>query len=380
MIIPFILPWNWSADYQKQTCLELAKNHKVIAYMQKDAIFFLKAIGNRSVVSYPTHKNISFYRPLYILPFRRIQIIEKLNQTISFVLFQLSFARLHSFVLWIFDPYFYYLLYVARCMSLYDCVDYAWSRNKSESDEIQRLENKVIRKVDYFFVNSQVLNNIHKSTRTPDAIVPQGFRIFDFKTPTRFHKSFFGKGPIIGYVGAINHRIDFKLILKLSRKNPSYRFVLWGYIQEFDDKDLQTTRRWADILSKEKNIIIGRSAHRSDIPSVIRQFDIAMIPYILKNKAVRFSYPMKLFEYFYMGKPVIATPIEELKRFSSYVKIGSKVADWEHLIKSLLANPWSSKYQVEQKGIAVKNSWENKIFAILREINMNSNNNARVTI
>jgi glycosyltransferase involved in cell wall biosynthesis len=253
---------------------------------------------------------------------------------------------------------------MARCTTLYDCVDYAWSKNQTEFEDIQRIEKTMIRKVDYFFVNSYVLYTIHKSTRKPDRIVPQGFRLQDFKTYSGKSCKQFMHKPVIGYVGAINHRIDFCLLLALSRRNPGYQFVLWGRIQDLDNSDLQTTKAWVDILRKETNIAIGHSTCGADIPGIIRQFDIAIIPYVIGYKSVKYSYPMKLFEYFYMGKPVISTSIEELKRFPKYIKIGNTANEWEKHIKNCLSGSWSKEYKKEQKKFAEANSWDKKILSV----------------
>ena len=75
---------------------------------------------------------------------------------------------------------------------------------------------------------------------------------------------------------------------------------------------------------------------------------------------------MKLFEYFYLGKPVISTPIEELKRFPKFVKIGKTAKEWEKHIKFLLSKPWP--YQKEQKKLAKENSWKSKIEVISKII------------
>lgn len=368
IIVPFILPWTWSADYQKQTCLELAKKHKVMAYMENEAIFFLKALLKKRI-RYPKYRNILFYRPLYMFPFRRIHAINKINQIVSFMLFRLFVVNLHKNILWIFDPHFYYLLSVTQTTSLYDCIDYTWSRNQIESDDIQRLENLMIQKVDYFFVNSQVLYAIHKSTRIPNAVVPQGFCLQDFEDSPLTHDRSFGNRPIIGYIGAINHRIDFNLILDLSKRCPTCQFVLCGYIQELDDTDLRMVKERVNTLRKVKNITIGQGVDRVDVPDIIRQFDIAIIPYAMKNDSVKYSYPMKLFEYFYLGKPVVSIPIEELKRFPKYVKIGESAKSWEKHITSLLSHPWPTAYKKEQKRLAEANSWEKKVNNILDYIN-----------
>ena len=76
---------------------------------------------------------------------------------------------------------------------------------------------------------------------------------------------------------------------------------------------------------------------------------------------------MKLFEYFYMGKPVISTPIEEVKRFPNYVKIGNTVEEWKKHITSLLSHSWPKSYQKKQREMAIANNWSKKI-SIIGEI------------
>jgi len=69
-----------------------------------------------------------------------------------------------------------------------------------------------------------------------------------------------------------------------------------------------------------------------------------------------------------MGKPVVSTNIEELKRFPKFVKIGKNAEEWDKIIKKLLKKPWPKRHRNEQRKIAIENSWENKISAILKFI------------
>lgn len=367
-VIPFILPWDWSADYQRQTCLELAKNHPVVAYMQKDAVFWLKALFEKKRYRYTVNRNVSFYRPLYVLPFRRFKLIEKINQLLAYIVFELFFLMDKRIILWIFDPAFYQLPRITHGMSIYDCVDYAWSREKQDSMRVRSMEKKLIRNVTYFFVNSHTLARRHGTTRSVTAIVPQGFRLDHFRFPTAAKIKFSIRKPIIGYIGALNHRIDYDLLSAVVKRNPQWQFVLWGLIQEFvsDDTDKVLTR--VDKLKQLPNITFGKSTNRREVPSIIRRFDVAMIPYDKSFDANRYCYPMKLFEYFYMGKPVISTPIEELKRFPKFVKIGATVQEWEGHIRALWSKPWPESYKRTQRRLAIANSWEKKIKVILNKI------------
>ena len=69
--------------------------------------------------------------------------------------------------------------------------------------------------------------------------------------------------------------------------------------------------------------------------------------------------------YFYEKKPVIATPILELKRFPEYVKLGKTSRQWELLIKTLVSKNWSSNISRRQFDIAKNNSWDTKFRYVL---------------
>lgn len=367
-IIPFTLPWDWSADYQKQTCLELAKEHKVVAYMQRDRIFFLKAILKRNIIKYTNIKNIYFYRPYYFLPFQRINAIEKINQILSFKIFEFFFFAKTRKILWIFDSIFYNFCRSFKGMKIYDCVDLVWNNNSTILKEIQKLEKYLIRDVNYFFVNSYILAKKHSKIRSATKILPQGFRIDDFSKPISINNIFPKDKPIIGFVGAFNHRINFDLVTNLIKRNSQWHFVFWGPTDEIDVLDSDKTFLEIEKLKTYKNVTIGKSKDRKEIPSIINKFSIGIIPYDIKQDVNYYCYPMKTFEYFYEGIPVVSTPIEELKRFPDFVKIGTTVNGWEKIISLLIEKTWPNSFKSKQKLLAIENSWKNKVSQILSTI------------
>jgi glycosyltransferase involved in cell wall biosynthesis len=371
IVIPFILPWNRSADYQRQTCFELAKQYKVIVYMQRDARFFLKSIFTRETFQYPHHKNVLFYRPLYYLPFRRFHLIENMNQRISYIMFQFRVMRSRQFILWVFDPFFHFMPKLGYTISIYDCVDFHSGFHKDRMYEvIQQMEKRLIKKVDYFFVNSHILYSIHMSLRKPDGIVPQGFHLDELRYPIEAPINVSQKKSVIGYVGALDNRLDFLLLTTLIRNNPQWIFVLWGSVTDKEKPVDVNVIKHVNTILRLPNVITGKSIDRREIGSVIQQFTIGIIPHLDILPGVKYSYPMKLFEYFYMGKPVLSTEIEELKRFPEYVRIGKTMKDWEKHINDLISKPWPDTYRKNQRNLAVANSFTRKIHDILTIIHI----------
>ena len=369
ILIPFTLPWNWSADYQKQTCLELAKNNQVIAYFPDKAYFFLKQFDSFKI----KHSNIQTEIPKYYLPFRRFVFIEKINQIISIKILKKKLPR--NTILWVFDPIFHAYpqqLKSKISLSLYDCVDYHNLINKKkEYCQIRTQENKLLNNVDLVFVNSTTLKNIHHKHQPH--LVPQGFNKNIFTKPTRKKFDLPSDKPLIGFIGSINYRLDFKLLNSLIKNNPKWNFIFVGPIQYTSSANKIDLQKQIKRLQQYPNSIWKKNIEKKYIPSLIKKFDVAMIPYDINYQFNQYCYPMKLFEYFYLGKPVVSTPIKELQlaQFKNLVRIGKTAQGWKNHIEDLLSEPWPKKLQQQQQKLSMQNSWKNKISTISNILNSN---------
>ena len=117
---------------------------------------------------------------------------------------------------------------------------------------------------------------------------------------------------------------------------------------------------------------MGHLYIKSETYRIIDEFDIAIIPYDINFEFNRFCYPMKLFEYFYLKKPVVSTQIEELNRFSPIVKIGKDATEWGKMISGILSTTWSKENQQKQRSFSKANSWEKKINNIIDELTLSN--------
>lgn len=362
IIIPIAEPWDHSADFLRQTALTLSKNNLVYIYDQNNHYFFLKR-GRK--LNYPQHKNIIFYQVKYYLPFERLKFINKLNRHLSFKLF----LRKHSTkdkIIWFFYPQYSYFSKIKKkkTIKVYDCVDYY--------EGSQKKEQTMIENVDYFFVNSLALKNLHENKNKKAIYIDsQGF----YQPNEKKIKSIDQKKnkPVIGYVGGINCRLDYPLLDRLIKNHPEWLFVFYGPEQKIKNKDtIYKTQYWIKKIRKYKNSSFGLEKNRQKLYGIIKNFDVTIIPYNLDIIFNKYCYPMKIFEYFYLGKPVVSSAILELKqeKFQKFVKISSTYEEWEQNINYFLKNKLSQKETKIQKQMAIENSWEQKIEKISQIISL----------
>jgi len=361
----------WICDYITKTIDILAEKNTVIGFLWQDAASLREILINKKKFQFFKNEGNLFYlTPIHFLPFRRFAFIEFLNLIINSYLLKififLRWFKSKDKILWLFHPDFWLLpkIFGKSYFSLYDCVDYFSSTDPQIEKKIRQNEARLIKNVQLMTVISQILKSLHHCEKKNTEIVPQGFSLQSFYSPQKLpqnHFIFKIKKPIIGYIGGINYRLDYPLLIDLAKKNPDYSFIFIGPFQK--DPFIKFENQ-LEKLKKLKNVYFLGNQPRELLVEIIKYFDICSIPYDIKQEFNKFCYPMKVFEYFYLGKPVISTPIEELKHLQPYVKIAYNVDEFTKEIKKMLKNGWPKPYAQKQKELAIENSWANKIAQI----------------
>ncbi len=166
---------------------------------------------------------------------------------------------------------------------------------------------------------------------------------------------------IILFVGNINARIDFDLLFFITENFPDVSFVFIGDIDPFYDDNKDIFLKKITYLKKFKNVyFLGRKSSL-EIGGYIKYSNIGIIPYDIKQEFNLYSFPKKVLEFFYFGKPILSTPIKALIELQPYITIIYNQFDAKESIKRLFFSPWSINYQAWQKKFAEKNSFEKKI-------------------
>ena len=391
IIIPYNDSFDVVCDYIFQTAKILANQGNIVYLVTiGNPISMLKYLFGRnqrekaSRQNFFADNNIIVVQPPTLFPFRllKIKLIATINKryTLFYITRFIKFIR--SDLIWCFDPADIELVkHLHKSVTtIYDCVDYFSTLDQDINKKIQRDEKSLLKHVDFFFVNSHALRIAKSQIRKPDSVVPQGFDLDTFtseglltnqeKREVQTLEKIFRKipKPIVGFIGNLTYRLDFKLLNSIITALPKVSFVFTDAFLPMpqDDKFVSTEALIKQIKQLKNAYLIPKTISRKVVKRIIKEFDIGMIPYDTSYDFNKYCYPMKLFEYFYIGIPVISTPIEELKRFSKFVKIGNDYKEWKSHIKYLLSQPWPHNYHKEQLKLAAKNSWNNKVSQILK--------------
>lgn len=111
--------------------------------------------------------------------------------------------------------------------------------------------------------------------------------------------------PIVGYMGSIADWMDYDLVARMADRRPDVSFVFVGPV----DYPKRAIR-----LERSSNVYwLGKKEYQ-DVPVYIGSFDVCWIPF-LGGRIVQHTNPIKLYEYFALGKPVVTTPMAEVEPY-----------------------------------------------------------------
>ena len=121
-------------------------------------------------------------------------------------------------------------------------------------------------------------------------------------------------GPRLGFYGVIDERFDTALLDAIAEARPDWSFVMLGPVVKIAEDD----------LPRRDNIHYLGSKTYDDLPAYLGGWDVALMPFAI-NEATRFISPTKTPEYLSGGRPVVSTPIADVKRHYGDVE-GVKIA------------------------------------------------------
>ena len=109
-------------------------------------------------------------------------------------------------------------------------------------------------------------------------------------------------GPVVGYIGAVDERMDWDLIDAVCRRRPDWTFALIGPLVGM-----------ARCPATAPNCRYLGARDYGRLPEYLKAMDVATIPWVVNDLTVRLS-PTKTPEYLAAGRPVVSAAIPDVER------------------------------------------------------------------
>ena len=116
--------------------------------------------------------------------------------------------------------------------------------------------------------------------------------------------------------GAINAKVDFELLDKLTRRLCHWNIVLMGH-DRIGHGGLR--RRFEDLRRRPNFFYVGLKT-REELGGYLQAFDVCMMCYTI-TEWTRYGLPLKMFLYLATGKPIVSTYLPSLEEYKDHVEI-----------------------------------------------------------
>ncbi len=114
--------------------------------------------------------------------------------------------------------------------------------------------------------------------------------------------------PRLGFYGVIDERLDTNLIGYIARKRPLWQIMLVGPVVKISQ----------DSLPHEPNIHYLGMRDYKELPAYLSGWDVCLLPFA-RNESTEFISPTKTLEYMAAEKPIVSTPITDVKQPYSHI-------------------------------------------------------------
>ncbi|MBT9156192.1 MAG: putative teichuronic acid biosynthesis glycosyltransferase TuaH [Firmicutes bacterium] len=234
----------------------------------------------------------------------------------------------------------------------YDCVDdhaaFADMSPLWRRQVVLAMEQGLLRRARCVYASSDALVRRCQRIRPDTRYVGNGAAVAHFAAAARGKTGVSGlTGPVIGFYGGLGPWVDVALVREAALLAPELSFLLIG------PKELGVP--WPDM---PPNVHYRGLTPYSELPRYLADFDVAMIPF-KDTQLTQSVNPIKLYEYFAAGKPVLVTAIPELTRWEGLVYPFSTA---EELVSSARISLTEVRaLAAKRQAVAAQHTWEAKV-------------------
>ncbi|MCW1912951.1 glycosyltransferase [Luteolibacter sp. GHJ8] len=255
-------------------------------------------------------------------------------------------------ILWINDPMAApaYVGNLGEAMVVYDCMDELTQFAGAPAGLAER-EARLVQQADVIFCGGQKMRTKRLPGNSNTHFYGTGVDCDHFAAalkPAPAHPDLKQLGgPVLGYFGVVDERIDYPLLAFLADHNPHWQIAMVGPFAKVDV---------AALPSRPNLHWLGPKPYQ-ELPSLCRQMDVCLMPFAL-NEATEFINPTKALEYMAAGRPVVSTALDEVRsNFAVAARIASGPAEFARFCEEEITRPSAARV-LKGLQLAQANTWE----------------------
>ncbi|MET3818784.1 glycosyltransferase involved in cell wall biosynthesis [Burkholderia sp. PvR073] len=219
--------------------------------------------------------------------------------------------------------------------------------------EVARLEPEVLREADHVFFTSQPLADRKKHHAGSWSLVGNGVAYDVFARYRCFDTASSAKRKSIGYLGNLSDFFDWKMMSEVCAEMPELDFVFNGQVEKHRLKDVE---EYVERLMALPNVFFAGRVSRPVGAAAVARYDVAIIPFVV-NDAMHAVEPLKLWEYFAAGKPVVSSPMNAVTVKSPLLKVAARKVEWIRAINESLSELEEDMHREARIELAQSRSW-----------------------
>lgn len=138
--------------------------------------------------------------------------------------------------------------------------------------------------------------------------------------------------PAAGYLGNLSDFFDWNLMHDVCVALPDVDFVLHGQIEA---EKLGQHRAVHAAMARLPNVVFTGRVGRELGAAAVARYDVLLIPFVV-NEAMHAVNPLKLWEYYATGRPVVTTPMDAIQEHEPLTITALGVQEWVTAIQRCL--------------------------------------------
>lgn len=230
--------------------------------------------------------------------------------------------------------------------TVYDCMD-EWENFPGIKRPILDMELQLVARCDLLVVTAQRLYDKWRGYGRP-MVLARNAADYHFYAQHCLPNKLLAESnqPVVGYYGAIADWFDVELLAHVAAARPNYTFVLLGGVFDVDVAALKAL----------PNVrLLGQQPYET-MPQYLYHFDACLIPFKV-NPITEATDPVKLYEYFSGGKPVVSVAMPEVAQYRDYLYWATDKDDFVAKLDAAVAED-NEELRARRRALARQHSWE----------------------